>query len=272
MTIYELNILALKRIHPDFIIPVKTSTESNTGIEILSARSGDPTAQWEGILLHSRLDPRREARRLIADTGEHDCVVFFGFGLGYYVEEYLALYPAATVIIVEPDSGFFKTALGVRDLTAVLASPNVSLLLDVQPDTLASVLNTYLYTAISVIAPRSIVRLYEEYFMNLQAVIDAFTARREINRNTLKRFGKRWVRNLAANISHLPSAGRLHSLTGRRPAGERLPSCRCGRCDRARHQLDLTVSRLTERVHKLWAQARIGKKHVIVRSRRVKRR
>ncbi len=215
MTIYELNILALKRIHPDFIIPVKTSTDSNTGIEILSTRSGDPTAQWEGMLLHSRLDPRREAHRLIADTGEHDCVVFFGFGLGYYIEEYLALYPAATVIIVEPDSGLFKTALGVRDLTAVLASPNVSLLLDVQPDTLASVLNTYLYTAISVIAPRSIVRLNEEYFMNLQAVIDAFTARREINRNTLKRFGIRWVRNLAANISHLPSAGRLHSLTGR---------------------------------------------------------
>jgi hypothetical protein len=215
MTIFEGNISALKRIHPNFIIPENAPSDSKRDVEVLAARTGDPTAQSKGMLLHSRLDPRREARRLIADAGTNDCAVFFGFGLGYYIEEYLALYPDATAIVVEPDPALFKIALEVRDLTGVLASSKVSFLLDVQPDTLAALLNTHLKTAVSVVAPRSIVRLNEEYFARLQAVIDAFAARREINKNTLKRFGKRWVRNLAANLHCLPAAGRLHSLSGR---------------------------------------------------------
>ncbi len=215
MTVFERNISALKSIHPDFAIPASESSGGEADIEIITARTGDPTARHRGILLHSRLDPHGEAVRLIEETGESDCAVFFGFGFGYYVEAFHSLYPESSVVVVEPDPDLFRLALGARDLTGILASSKVSLLLDVKPDTLAVVLNTYLYTAITVVAPRSIVRLNETYYSSLQAVVDAFTSRREINRNTLKRFGKRWVRNLAANLRYLPTASRLHTLSGR---------------------------------------------------------
>ncbi len=217
MKYFDRNLRTLKRSHQDFNLPLDELPGDEHGVEIIEAASGEVTAVREGILLHSKLDPRREARRLIANLDHRECVVFFGFGLGFYVEEYLSANPKGAAIVVEPDPVFFKTALAARNLTGVLESPGLSLVLGAEPDALGMVLNSVPFSHPGVVAPRSLVRFHEEYFGRLNQVIESFVSRREVNRNTLKRFGKRWVRNLAANLHHLPVARRLKTLEGRFP-------------------------------------------------------
>ena len=180
MNLLDLNLSAIKSIHPDFDIPDIDDGEERKEYQVIEARSGDPTASYQGIFLHSRLDPKREAQKLIADFGEKSCAVFFGFGLGYYVEEYLGRFPESLAIVVEPDPGLFRLALGARDLAKVLTSTKLTLLLNAQPDTVAALLNTFLNTDVTVFAPRSISRLDEEYFFKLQRVIETFKAVLEI--------------------------------------------------------------------------------------------
>ncbi|MBN1686367.1 MAG: motility associated factor glycosyltransferase family protein [Spirochaetales bacterium] len=216
MNCFERNLKVLRQKHANFDLPPESvDAGQNDDILTLQAASGETTAMRNGIFLHSRLDPRREARRLVMGLRNPDCTVFFGFGLGYYVEEYLAGYPDGTAIVVEPDSRSFALVLRARDLTEVLESPRLILILSADPEALAEVLNAFPFSTPGVLAPRSLVRFNEDYFRRLQAVIDSFTARREINRNTLKRFGRRWVRNLAANIPHLPGARKFSDLVGR---------------------------------------------------------
>ena len=214
MSYFETNFRAIKRKNPDFRLPSNRTAGQSCDVKTMEAGSGEITAMRKGILLHSKLDPRREAHRLVAGLVDSDCVVFFGFGLGYYVEEYLTGCSGGTAVVVEPDYELFRLALCVRDLTKVLKSPRFILILDARPEALAAVLNAFPFSTPGVLAPRSLVRFSEAYFEKLQAVVDSLAARREINRNTLKRFGRRWVRNLAANIRHLPAARKLEDLEG----------------------------------------------------------
>ncbi len=217
MTIFEKNLSALRRLHPEFLLPDEdheTADDTENTLEVVQAATGDPTAKSKGVFLHSKLDPRREARRFILQRAKGGCVVFFGFGLGYYVEEFLAVNRHGVAVVVEPDPALFRLALTVRDLTAMFESPGFNLVLDAEPDALTMVLNAFAHSTPIMAAPRSLVRLNEAYYQRLRAVIDSFISRREINNNTLNRFGGRWVRNLAANMPYLPAAHRLLSLEG----------------------------------------------------------
>ncbi len=46
--------------------------------------------------------------------------VFFGFGLGYHVNEYLSRYPNATVLVIEEDMEIVKTVFSIINFTKVL--------------------------------------------------------------------------------------------------------------------------------------------------------
>ncbi len=47
--------------------------------------------------------------------------VFFGFGLGYHVNEYLTKYPFATVLVIEEDLEILKIVFSINNLTKVLS-------------------------------------------------------------------------------------------------------------------------------------------------------
>ncbi|MBT3273254.1 MAG: motility associated factor glycosyltransferase family protein [Spirochaetales bacterium] len=214
MSYFLRNFAGLRKAFPNFSEPDPDSKINRADIEILQASSGVPTARIKGTYIHSPRDPEREANRFIENWEEKNCAVLFGFGLGYYAEAFLSRYPEIPLIIVEPDKDFFFEALKIRNLTDIFASKNVSLLLDGQPDALATVLNTINTASIGAVSPRSLTRHNEAYFSRLQAVIDSFIERRTINRNTLKRFGRRWIRNLSDNLPYLPEGERLASLHG----------------------------------------------------------
>ena len=69
--------------------------------------------------LHSRVDPRREARLWAAnqDLAGKKHVLIFGMGMGYQVEALLELYPDLLFYVYEPDLNLFFATLRWRDWT-----------------------------------------------------------------------------------------------------------------------------------------------------------
>ena len=93
--------------------------------------TGEPTLVVDGVLIHSRLDPVREAtawaarqRDRLTESASETAVVF-GFGLGYHVEA-LATVWSGPIVVVEPDAGLLRAALAARDLRTLLARVTIA--------------------------------------------------------------------------------------------------------------------------------------------------
>ncbi len=179
-------------------------------------RSGEVTVTLDGVRLHSVYDPRREARRLIETELPAGCevVACYGLGLAYHVEELLTLHPEVEIIVVEPDTELLEAAMEIRDLQPILAESRVRLLAGVAPDAVATLLDEQRARKLVVLRLRSVYEKDREYYESVDATCACLRARAEINRNTLKRFGKLWVRNLTRNLEQSAEAIPLRLLEG----------------------------------------------------------
>ena len=90
-------------------------------LEILQTPSGHPTARLQGAYLHSRYDPLKEARRIVAGgtVPAPSAAVVLGFGLGYLAEAFCEHHPEKPVIVVEEKPARFRRALESRDLREI---------------------------------------------------------------------------------------------------------------------------------------------------------
>lgn len=94
-------------------------------IEIITAKNGEKTAQvllndGRKLLLHSRYNPREEARRFTRSLDLDNKFVFViaGIGLGYHIEEIFENSSEETIVVViEPDLYLIKAALWNIDLS-----------------------------------------------------------------------------------------------------------------------------------------------------------
>jgi hypothetical protein len=72
-------------------------------LEIVTARSGQPTARVKGTHLHSPYDPEKEARRFLRRSiGQRNpsTILLLGAGLGYLYREMTRSFPAAGLVVV----------------------------------------------------------------------------------------------------------------------------------------------------------------------------
>jgi len=120
----EQNLRALAARDPARAAAVAAAPVRREALE--TAASGDPILAVDGVLLHNRHDPRREATRWAAAQrarlgGRADATaVVLGFGLGYHVEALAAAWDGP-IAVVEPDDALLRTAFAARDLRALLA-------------------------------------------------------------------------------------------------------------------------------------------------------
>jgi spore maturation protein CgeB len=90
-----------------------------------ATREGQPTLSAEGVLLHSRHAPVREAASWVArqlerrDSAVDDTAVVLGFGLGYHLEALGAAW-RGRIVVVEPDHALLRATFAARDLRNVL--------------------------------------------------------------------------------------------------------------------------------------------------------
>jgi len=221
MSSLEANLRALRRRHPTLAQELGAAPHDSAlrctsrCPEILPTRSGAPTCRHRGLTLHSAFDPVREARRLIekeVDDGS-SLVVFFGFGLGYYVEAFVRLFPQHTALVIEPDLGLFQLALSVRPLQGLLAHPRLSFFVGAGQAALPETLDELPLARVNIIKPRSLLLTNPGYYTQTEGVIRSYLSRKKLNVNTLRRFGRLWVRNLVRNMDRMSAPG-VRELVG----------------------------------------------------------
>lgn len=162
-----------------------------------------PRMSLNGKLVHSAREPAREAARLVDSVLEGRpavAAIFLGFGLGYYIEYALETQPHLHCVVYEPDPGMLKAAFSARDCTATIQSGRLSIITEADPEALAPIMEKLSRDRLVIIRNRPLYERHEREYRELESHVDNYFQRREINHNTLVRFGRRWVRNLAENL------------------------------------------------------------------------
>jgi hypothetical protein len=125
-------------------------------VEASSSRTGEPTITYRGVLLHSRYDPRQEARRFAEHAGitAGDYVLLYGFGLGYQAEAVAELVgDDGQLVVLELNRAVLSAAFHLRDLGGVLHRPNVWLVTAGSEHEGATVLHDYLSGVFADVSP-----------------------------------------------------------------------------------------------------------------------
>jgi hypothetical protein len=217
---YSQNMAALKRIFPLLAEEIEKVNSDEAGFRVETAASGDPTLVYNGLYVHSKMDPKREAERLAAGAaaaGEEDTpALVLGFGLGYAFSALAAKFPKRPVIIVEKHPEIIKRALELRDFSAPLAREKLVFVLDAESLTAAlSLFESTPGVPPLVIRNRALCDLDKEWYERAEDKIAAWNKRTNVNQATKKRFGKRWVKNLSLNLQAVrdfPGISRLEGI------------------------------------------------------------
>ncbi|HDQ14958.1 MAG TPA: DUF115 domain-containing protein [Sediminispirochaeta sp.] len=208
MSFFDKNLHMLRTLYPRIgdALPAAEGRYRDASIEI--AKSGAPTLRVDGRYVHSRHDPAREAVRFIDGVcgAGPGLGIFLGFGLGYQVQEFRRRFPEAPVLIVEESESLFRLALEARDLEACFG-PGVSLLLSSPSSAVTSIVADKLQPNYYLLPLSALVERHGDYYQRVEAHIEAAFSRLKVNKATLKRFGQRWVKNLASNIVVIKKSG-----------------------------------------------------------------
>jgi Protein of unknown function DUF115/Glycosyltransferase Maf N-terminal domain len=185
-------------------------------IRLVPTATGDPTAVMDGILLHSRYDPRRDASQQVEREidPEATAVIILGFGLGYSVEAVRRRLPVTPLLVVEPDAEIFRAAVDGRDLTALLSDTRIAFHVGGEPEALAGLLEALPLARPGYLRLRPEVERSPAAFRAAEEVVQSWILRRDININTLNRFGRLWVRNLCRNMKAFLDCPGISSLEG----------------------------------------------------------
>jgi hypothetical protein len=222
VSLREANLAALSDHHPELARFLAHNSPGSGGVRILESASGEPTAVRAGRTFHSRHDPRAEAERQAREVDkEASTVMLYGFGLGYLAEAVRRKYPALPILVLEPDAEMFQAALASRDLWDLLSDERTFFLVASKPEEVTSVLPTLPLLKPAFLRLRPAVEANPEWFRVAGEIIRSWLLRREINLNTVNRFGKLWVRNLARNVrlfAEAPGIVRLRGLCEGLPA------------------------------------------------------
>jgi len=184
--------------------------------ELLRTRKGQLSARAGGRLLHSAYDPVGEAARLVGASlpPEAETAVLLGAGLGYAIEAALAAPGIVSVIVCEAEAGRLAAMLASRDLGAALSDPRLSFVVGGDPGAILLALDELRARSVGLVSQRALESADEAWYAALRSALGRFLAKASINENTLKRFGRLWVRNLARNAAAMARLPGIRELEG----------------------------------------------------------
>ena len=246
MSFWESNSAIISRQYPGLLEEITVEPDlAREDIQVETTAPELPALKIRGIYVHSPRDPLRESIRLAeslnaaeTDNTHSSPVIILGFGLGYAAEAAGKLFPERPLIIVEKYRSLLKLALELRDMRTLLERRDTVFVPGGSGEGVTSALSLFEKTAgiqldeqspPAIIRNRALTGIDEEWYAAIESRIRAWTTRGDVNAATLKKFGKRWIRNLSRNMScirDLPGISRLAGLaasTQVSPDAEALP-------------------------------------------------
>ena len=206
---YEKNRETMTRRFPELERHVQQGFgDDSLQIACETGRSGVPTAKIRGRYLHSKLDPWREAERLIDRTLQAGCelCVVLGFGFAYHIEALLRRDGQVSILVIERRAAILRTAMQERDLSGLFDNPRIHILVEASEGEIRSALASHGRSRICLIDLEQFVREDPDYYRRAASLVEELRSRRSVNMATLKRFGRLWIRNLAWNLDRLAEA------------------------------------------------------------------
>jgi hypothetical protein len=245
MSFWEANSAMLRARFPGLLDAIHAAYDEGLSPEdlaITAAPGGAPSLSLRGIHVHSPRDPEREGHRLaeaalnapaganategsIAHNGgiSHNSgdspVIILGFGLGYAACAAAELAPERPIIIVEKYYTLLRKALELRDMGNFLAKHKIVFVAGGSGEGIGSALALFEENSGGRIAPvvmrnKALITLDEAWYKTVESRIRTFTMKDDVNMATLKRFGQRWVRNLARNMNAIRGLPGINGLAG----------------------------------------------------------
>ncbi|MCX7948774.1 MAG: DUF115 domain-containing protein [Treponemataceae bacterium] len=215
----EANYRALTQSFPELLRIFTTPlTPPSFQHSFIATNSGYPSLMIEGKHVHSPRDPIREAERIAATVPDREApLVVLGFGLGYLPLALRQRFPHRPLIIIERHGFFIQKALELVDLSPLFLSTTETTkgslfwIIGGEPAQLLEILRRIEAEQFHPIAepPPDLITnptlysLDREWYDPFLEALHHWEQKHRINRNTLRKFGKRWVSNLLHNLPEI---------------------------------------------------------------------
>ncbi len=233
MNLYERNIKALGKHHPDLVELIESVAIDEDKIKVLHADSGEPRILYkkdngEEIYIHSADDPTKcadQAIDLLGKMEKEGVAVLFGFGLGYFADEVLKKFEKGHLLLVyEATPALFRAALETRDLSDLLESEKVKVILGQDADDF-SMLHSHHHLIINgkfwIVKHHPSVKLNEEAYDRFHKRLLEEKRLSDTGVGTAIGLGKEFMNTFMANVPSLirkPGVSKLKGLFEGRPA------------------------------------------------------
>lgn len=209
---------------PDADLPPLLRTRTG----LFTAAIPDPTnPAGAPLYLHSRHDPKDEARRLIDSVQFRDrvCFAIHGMGLGYHVAELIERGGTDTFIILfENDLRILRRALECVDVARAIRIKQLCFVTQPEKVQLFSAIGTrtiLLSMGTSSVSHAPSLRLQPEFHKACTAMLTDYAGFSRTSLNTLILNGRKTAENISKNIRWYAAAGgltRLHKKYDKQPA------------------------------------------------------
>jgi hypothetical protein len=224
MNNYDKNIQALDKFRPDLALKMRQGAGDPGSLELLTAKSGQPTVRRNGLLLHSSYDPQREAAAVIDAWGgkAKNNIFALGFALGYHIDAFLQRgYDFNRIFIIEPDIELFRCALRTRNLVPLFENERILFLIGFDP---LEVFDHLTYKALLVMSSKISVMEYQpaiavnrKYFEDIRKKIVDAVRTSAANIDTLNYANRIFIENVAANLVEAVMSPGINTLFNKFP-------------------------------------------------------
>ncbi|MGI9256457.1 MAG: motility associated factor glycosyltransferase family protein, partial [Salinispira sp.] len=177
---------------------------------IFRTERGIPAVEIGGMTIHSLRNPRREAEKLMKGMVDPAApgLLVFGMGLVYHLDALKRLFPQKECVCFEPNSNWPARLAGCG-----LMEPARQIITPETPDW-QELLKDFFQNSYQLVALKPYRRAYPQLFDEVQTLQKVYGSRKNMNRNTLKRFGSRWVENLLSNFLFLEEQRSINEMRG----------------------------------------------------------
>ncbi len=214
MNFWDKNYLVLKSNYPSLADRLENPLSDFEGsVLVRETPSGNPTMLINNMYIHSPRFPDKEAEKLISGLDDTKPVLVLGLGLAYVLEALIKKYPHKPIIVAEKHFSLFRKALENRDFSQILSRQNIFFFIGGEAEGIRGVLEMFQEHP-EIVPNRALMQIDPAWYGEIETAAAASANKDDINSATLRRFGKRWVRNLGTNIEAIRDIPGIKYLEG----------------------------------------------------------